>query len=202
MAEATAHSAELFRTIMETNVAGVAAYGTIALRYMQSQGSGAIVNVTSGAYLGLPSMAAYAASKGAVVSLTYAWATDFEGSAVRINALSPRAATAMTEVLWDFRGDPADTRKSQRAAMPTPEANAAAVIYLLSDQAAGLSGQVVRADGDRISLISHPEVLSAAHARAGLWTVEELAAAFTVDGRLVKDVQPIGIVERQELSSR
>lgn len=198
MADATDHDEALFRSIIETNLIGVGAYGTAALRRMRAQGQGSIVNVSSGAYLGLPSMAAYAASKGGVVSLTYAWAADFTGTNIRINAILPRAATLMTEVLWNFRGDSVAARQTQRAAMPTPEANAAAVIYLLSDAAAALSGQVIRVDGDKISLVTHPEVLPAAKAVGTVWTVAEVAAAISADGGIAGDLQPIGIVNRQQ----
>lgn len=63
------------------------------------QGSGSIVNVTSGAQVGLRMMSAYAAAKGAVASLTYAWANEFGGQDgdIRVNAMAPHASTPMMD---------------------------------------------------------------------------------------------------------
>jgi hypothetical protein len=98
----------------------------------------------------------------------------------------------MTEELFDYRRDPADGREALRASMPTPEMNAPAIVYLLSEAAAGISGQVLRVDGNELSLMSHPLVLAPATARGPVWTVQEVAAALA--GPLAGDRQPLGIV--------
>jgi NAD(P)-dependent dehydrogenase (short-subunit alcohol dehydrogenase family) len=85
--------ADLRRTI-EVNVLGTTFCGLHALGHMTAQGSGAIVNVTSGAHAGIPLQCAYSASKGAVASLTYAWAADVAGQGVRVNAISPMGPPA------------------------------------------------------------------------------------------------------------
>jgi len=172
-----------FRAVIEVNLLGTAYCGLHAIRAMTR---GSIVNVTSGAHAGSAGMGAYGASKGAVASLTYGWAVDLAGSGIRVNAVSPNAQTRMAETYEAFLGDRA---QKQNIGKP-PGQNAPAVVYLLSDLSAGVHGQVVRIDGEELSLIRHPAVLG-----DGLqdpqWTVETVAAAF--EGELAGCLQPLGL---------
>jgi hypothetical protein len=122
---------------------------------MVEQGTGSIVNITSGAQCGLDAMSIYGATKAAVASLTYTWAIELAQSGVRVNAVSPRGATRMSEYGADFI-----LRRTGTAIPPEPPAssNAPAVAYLLSDLSDGITGQVVRVDGSQISLMTHPAV--------------------------------------------
>jgi NAD(P)-dependent dehydrogenase (short-subunit alcohol dehydrogenase family) len=144
--------------IMEVNVLGTAYCGIHAMRAMLATGGGSIVNVTSGAQAGLADMAAYAASKGAVASLTYTWAMELAGRGVRVNALSPIARTRMTEAMFDFHGTPDDERAEANQHIPEPEHNAPVVVYLLSDASRAVTGQIVRVDRATLSLVSHPMI--------------------------------------------
>ncbi|RYG79529.1 MAG: SDR family oxidoreductase [Alphaproteobacteria bacterium] len=137
-----------------------------AVRPMLSQGWGSIVNVTSGAHMGLPGLGTYAASKGAVASMVYCWALELEGTGVRVNALSPVAAGT---------GMSADDPDGQK-----PEANSAAVEFLLSDDAAQVSGQIVRIDRREVHLYAHPALLLPP-AVNDAWTAEAIAQAFATD---------------------
>jgi NAD(P)-dependent dehydrogenase (short-subunit alcohol dehydrogenase family) len=175
-----------FRAIIEVNLLGSAYCGLHALWAMTERGSGSVVNVTSGAHAGSASMAAYGASKGAVASLTYCWAVEVAGTGVRVNAVSPNAQTRMADEFERFLGERAQGQNVGKS----PAANAPAVIYLLSDAAAAINGQVVRIDGDELSLMSHPTVLG-----KGLhnpqWTVEDVARAFSTE--LAAQAQPLGL---------
>ena len=175
-----------FRAVMEVNVLGTAYCGLHALRAMLDQGHGSLVNVTSGAHAGSAGMAAYGASKGAVASLTYCWAVDLLGSGVRVNAVSPNAHTRMADAYERYLGVKAQGQNVGK----TPESNAPAVVFLLSDAAAAVHGQVVRIDGDELSLISHPSVLGEG-LRDPEWTVAGVAAAFA--GELGRSLQPLGL---------
>jgi hypothetical protein len=64
------------------------------------------------------------------------------------------------------------------------------VIYLLSDAASAVHGQVVRIDGDELSMIAHP-VVQGEGARDGSWTVQKVAAAFAAG--LVGPISPVGL---------
>lgn len=140
------------------------------------EGTGSIVNVTSAAQVGLRMMSAYAASKGAIASLTYAWANEFgaQGGNIRVNAMAPHASTPMMDA-----GTAAYTKffGGQQVA-PPPATNAPVVIYLLSDLSKGINGQVVRlANGRELHLMTHPQVLDQPLTRE-TWTLQDVEAAF------------------------
>jgi NAD(P)-dependent dehydrogenase (short-subunit alcohol dehydrogenase family) len=175
-----------FRAVIEVNLLGTAYCGLHAISAMLDQGSGSIVNVTSGAQAGSRSMAAYGASKGGVASLTYCWAADLADSGVRVNAVSPNANTRMAQEFERFLGDQAPGQNIDKSA----ESNAPAVVFLLSDAAAGVDGQVVRVDGDELSLMSHPGVLGGGP-RDPQWTVAGVARAFST--ALAAQCQPLGL---------
>lgn len=176
-----------FRRVVEVNLLGTAYCGLHAIRAMLAQpGGGSLVNVTSGVAAGAPAMAAYGASKGGVASLTYCWAADLAGTSVRVNAVSPNAHTRMAEVFERYLGGAA---RGQNVGKP-PADNAPAVIYLLSDASAGISGQVVRVDGDELSLMTHPRIL-APTVRMPTWTVAAVASAFA--GDLAGRQQSVGL---------
>ena len=160
------------RALIEVNVMGSLHCAAHAVKPMLSQGSGSIVNVTSGAHMGLPGLGTYAASKGAAASMIYSWALELAGTGVRANALSPVAAgTGMS-------ADDPDVQK--------PEANSAIVEFLLSDRAAEITGQIVRIDRREIYLYAHPALLLPPAINEA-WTGEAVAEAFETDfkGRLV-----------------
>jgi NAD(P)-dependent dehydrogenase (short-subunit alcohol dehydrogenase family) len=176
------------RDILQVNVMGTMFCTTHAVRHMRSAGGGAIVNVTSGAQAGMPAMSVYGASKGAVASYTYACALDLQADGIRVNALSPMARTRMDEVN--------ETYHSGRSSAFSPIAqeaadNAPAVCFLLSDAAAGITGQVVRVVGDRLALMTHPAI-AAPVLQVDRGSVEAVEAAFreSLRARLI----PAGLV--------
>jgi NAD(P)-dependent dehydrogenase (short-subunit alcohol dehydrogenase family) len=170
---------ERLRSLVDTNVLGPLYVGTHALRAMREHGrGGAIVNVTSAARAGRRNMSVYAATKGAIASLTYAWALESIEYGARANALAPRAMTRMTLQGSDSPPDHAP-----------PEHVAPAVVFLLSDAAADINGQVVHFDGRGLALAAAPQ-LQATAMRAEPWTPEQVAEAFAAD--LSSHLQPIG----------
>jgi len=166
-----------FRRVVEVNLLGTAYCGLHAIRAMLEQpDGGSVVNVTSGTHAGSPAMAAYGASKGGVASLTYCWAADLAGTRVRVNAVSPNAHTRMADTYERYLGG----RARGQNVGTSPASNAPAVVYLLSDAAAGITGQVVRVDGEELSLMTHPRV-AVPTVRMAEWTVAAVAAAFDRD---------------------
>ena len=145
------------RDLVNTTVVGVIACGTFALRRMVDQGFGSIVNIVSGAHFGMPHMSVYGATKGAVASLTYTWALEVEGTGIRVNAVSPLARTRMSESTADFyRSHGLGVIDSEGS--PAPEVNAPLVVYLLSDAASEIHGQVVRIERNHLAVVAHPAV--------------------------------------------
>ncbi|MFI5914195.1 SDR family NAD(P)-dependent oxidoreductase [Dactylosporangium sp. NPDC051541] len=175
-----------FRAVLEVNVLGTAYCGLHAIRAMLERGTGSIVNVTSGSHAGSAAMGAYGASKGAVASLTYCWAADLAGTGVRVNAVSPNAHTRMADTYEAYLGAAA---QGQNVHKP-PAQNAPAIVYLLSDASTSLHGQVVRIDGDELSMIAHPTVQGPG-TRNPAWTVSSVAAAFGAGE--VGPLSPVGL---------
>ena len=138
------------RDMVETNVIGGLFCGGAALRHFRSTGRGSIVNVSSNAYLGIERMAAYSATKGALVSLTYSWAAEFAGTDIRINCIAPRAATRMSAVRNDTTG------------WAGPARIAPVVSLLLSEVSAPMTGLVLSFDGNSLARLHRParEVLT------------------------------------------
>ncbi|MEV0406131.1 SDR family oxidoreductase [Actinoallomurus sp. NPDC050550] len=113
---------------------------------MISAGGGVIINLGSWvARLGIPVGALYSSTKGAMETLTRAWASEFGAQGVRVNAISPGviltpAAESPAEVM--MHGTPAGRSGH-------PDAIAAAAVYLASDDAAFVHGAVIDVDGGR-----------------------------------------------------
>jgi NAD(P)-dependent dehydrogenase (short-subunit alcohol dehydrogenase family) len=115
---------------------------------MAEAGSGAIINLGSWiARLGIPVSALYSSTKGAMETLTRAWAAEFGPHGVRVNAISPGVVLTLApgevhpgEVMMN--GTPAGRPGD-------PEAIAYAAVYLASDEAAFVHGSVLDVDGGR-----------------------------------------------------
>ena len=174
--------------ILAVNIAGTVNCAAHAAKMMQAQRSGSIVNVTSAAQMGIPAMGLYGATKGAVASLTYAWAMEMAEFGVRVNAVSPMAKTRMvtTTAAYHQSHDITDIPRAET----DPAKNAPVIAYLLSDAAKSVQGQVVRVDGDRLSLVSHPAVILPALHDSDGWTIVTVGRAF--DDGLSGKFAPLG----------
>jgi NAD(P)-dependent dehydrogenase (short-subunit alcohol dehydrogenase family) len=157
---------EDLRAIVETNVLGTMFAGIHAIQAMTGRGGGAIVNIGSESMRGYASMGAYAATKGAVASLTYAWSHHLGETGVRVNAVAPNAQTRMTPRGRD--GQP----------LPRPDAVSVApiVVYLLSDASAEINGKLIKFNGTDLVPVLPTALAEDAEVRDA-WTVEEIAAA-------------------------
>ncbi|GAA1022260.1 SDR family oxidoreductase [Acrocarpospora pleiomorpha] len=168
------------RRIVEINVLGSLFPAMHAFRIMAAQRRGKILNVTSGAHIGLPGMVAYGTTKGAVASLTYNLALEAAQHGIQVNALAPVAQTAMS---------PVEDRKDG-VTRPRPEQIAPAVVYLMSDASGSLNGQVVRYDGRSLSLLDPPHFRTT-RVTEDIATTEGIAQAF--DSVLFGTVAPVGL---------
>ena len=140
--------------VMDNNARSTFVMCSAALPGMLDRGSGAIVNTAS--VLAYAPAAehfathAYAASKGAIVSLTRAMAASYAARGVRVNAVAPGLiATPMSE---RAQGDPdvlAYLRRRQplTGAPGTPDDVASAVLYLASDEARFVTGEILEVAG-------------------------------------------------------
>jgi NAD(P)-dependent dehydrogenase (short-subunit alcohol dehydrogenase family) len=177
------------RRSIDVNLIGTINCAAHAIGPMVTKGKGSIVNVTSGAQMGLEALGVYGSTKGAVASLTYSWAIELGQKGVRVNALSPLAATRMTdagEAYYRDKGLPLTN-----SVLPPPENNTPVVEFLLSDASIGVSGQVIRMDGPQLALCTHPAILLPTVNRER-WTFDSVREAFAYD--LAKRQLPPGIV--------
>jgi hypothetical protein len=104
---------------------------------------------------------------------------------VRVNALAPGAHTRAHE----FAASAGTYRPSQAANAVSPDVVAPAVVYLLSDLASRVTGQILAMLGPRLGLIRHPRMVGRMEERPS-WTPEEIAE--TIDRVFGADLQPIG----------
>jgi NAD(P)-dependent dehydrogenase (short-subunit alcohol dehydrogenase family) len=140
--------------VLDINVIGMARASAAALPYLRRSEHPAIVNLCSiGALNGLPQRALYNASKGAVLALTSAMATDHVAEGIRVNAVSP--GTVFTPFVENFLqkfDDPTAERAALDARqatgrMVTPEEVAGAILYLASPAAGSTTGTALEVDG-------------------------------------------------------
>src|SRR5207302_8858828 len=108
--DAADETAENFDRVNAINLRGVWACMKHELRHMRTQGSGAIVNCSSlGGLVGLPSRAAYHASKHGVIGLTKSAVLEYAPRGIRINAVCP--GTIDTPMVADMLLKQADAMK-------------------------------------------------------------------------------------------
>jgi NAD(P)-dependent dehydrogenase (short-subunit alcohol dehydrogenase family) len=142
-------SAEMFDEVYAVNVKAPFFLTAAIAPRMAARGSGVIVNLGSWiARLGIPIGALYSSTKGAVETLTRAWAAEYGPQGVRVNAVSPgvvrpEAVDDRSEAM--MRGTPA-------GGSGRPESIAYAAVYLASDEAAFVHGTVLDVDGGRLGV--------------------------------------------------
>jgi NAD(P)-dependent dehydrogenase (short-subunit alcohol dehydrogenase family) len=143
---------ETWAQVLDVNVTGVFRITRAAVPEMLKRSRGSIINISSIASLvGIPSLPAYAASKGAVNALTRAMAIDYAKDGIRCNVVSPgliatpMAAPLMAnpEQLNPILADYPIRRLGE------PEEVAHMVLYLASDEAAWVTGGTFTIDGGK-----------------------------------------------------
>jgi len=153
---------ETWHQVYDVNVMG-AVYGTKHVAaHMKERGEGAIVNIASVA--GIRSGAggnAYSASKAALINFTQTSACDLGAFNIRVNAICPGLIkTGMTELIFDYAkekgkeemlGSRCELRRYGR-----PEEIAGAILFMASEEASYVTGQILPVDGGNTASLNMP----------------------------------------------
>ncbi|MEZ5142390.1 MAG: SDR family oxidoreductase, partial [Acidimicrobiales bacterium] len=132
--------------------------------------SGRIVNTASESGLyGLAGQVNYAAAKAGIASMTVALGRELKKYGVTVNAIAPRARTRMTETVLSGIG-PTESGFDEW----DPANIAPVVVWLASDAAARISGQIFVVFADRVHLMSGWDLHSTISNDGGAFTVDEL----------------------------
>ncbi len=144
--------------VIDTNLKSVYLVCHEAIPHLRAAGGGAILNVSSvHAYATMERVAAYAASKGAIVALSRQMALDYTRDRIRVNslivggvdtAMAHKHSEALGQTLADG-GFVSDDRVLGRAAQP--EEIAAGILFLVSPEASFVTGSPIMIDGGLLS---------------------------------------------------
>jgi len=148
---------EDFNLLFNVNIRGQYFCSQQAARHMIKRGGGSVVNISSvHAFGALPGHSIYAATKGAIVSLTRELAIELIPHKIRVNAVAP----GMIEVPR-HRANKEYTREKGRGYVPwgrvgLPEDIAKTVAFLVSDESELIVGQVITVDGGLLVKMAAP----------------------------------------------
>jgi|1186.fasta_scaffold36232_1 3-oxoacyl-[acyl-carrier protein] reductase len=173
---------------LDVNLKGYFAMIREAAPHLCGQGSGVIVNTSSGSGFGHPSAVAYASAKEGVVGLTRTVARELGRFGVRCNAIRPLAlgmstkeygeSTSKWATLMSITMAPRGVQLPFNVATPEshpPAKIAPMVVWLCTDAARGVNGRTFHVAGDTVSRLSEP-ARERAITSAGGWTLDALDA--------------------------
>ena len=141
---------EQWDAVMAVNLKGVFNLTRHVGPFMQTQGGGSIINISSVVGIfGNIGQANYSATKAAVLGLTKTWAKEFslKGSNVRVNAIAP--GYIMTDILKTVPQDLLDkfAAMTMLGRLGQPHEVADAALFLASDESGFITGQTLQVDG-------------------------------------------------------
>jgi len=183
---------EDFDEVVAVNLRGTWACSQHAARAMKDTGGHILNIVSASAFTGPIGQTNYSAAKAGVVAMTRNWCFELARYGIRANALWPLASTDMTQVIVErareqaeARGEPAP--KPADLGLGDPDEIARLVVFLASDAAARLNGQVVGFNGRKLALWTHPREINIEEREH--WSLEEIARDFFATAG--RDLQPI-----------
>jgi 3-oxoacyl-[acyl-carrier protein] reductase len=136
---------EEIAAVLRTNALGPMLAARAAARAFSPEGGRIVTLSATAARRGRPNRAVYAASKGAVEAMTRVLAVELAPRGITVNCVAP--GLTATPMLGDHADDPARLRQIPMGRIGQPEDVAAAVLFLVSPEAAWVTGQTVDATG-------------------------------------------------------
>jgi NAD(P)-dependent dehydrogenase (short-subunit alcohol dehydrogenase family) len=166
-------SVEDWRAVIDVHLNGTFYVSRAAAEHFRKQGSGAFVHMTStSGLIGNFGQANYSAAKLGIAALSKSIALDMQRFGVRSNCIAPFAWSRMTSSI------PAETEAEKarvaRLQQMTPDKNAPLAVYLASDAAKDVTGQIFAARMNEIFVFSQPRPVRSTHHGEG-WTPEAIA---------------------------
>ena len=177
-------SEEDYDAVLATHLKGTFSCVRAAVGPMREQGSGRIITFTSGSGLfGTPGQSNYGSAKSAIAGFTKTIARDLGKYGITANSISPVAGTRMT--LTDAYFKAREVRKAQGIVREergvasienlSPDDVAPMAVFLASDGAAAVNGQIFLCAGPSYALVSYPRPVATIF-KESRWTVDELIA--------------------------
>lgn len=152
--EASPADAADFDRVWTVNVRGAWLLARAVIPQLRAAGGGAIITLSSiTGIIGAPGMAAYATTKGALLTLTRTLALEVAEAGIRVNAICPASIdTPMLQEAFARQPDPIEARARNVKRHPlgrlgTPEDVASLALFLASDEAAFITGGTYVIDG-------------------------------------------------------
>ena len=177
---------DTWQQTLDVNLNGVFYTCRAALPHMVRQRWGRIINAGSVAGTGRFGGSAYSASKAALFGLGRSMAADYGPYGITINTYNPEAHPTQDRSYypavvqnWIERGYVEPAEAAFRAGMGGPEGVAPWIVYLCTEEAAYLNGQVFAVDARRVALLADPNevrVLFRDVARDGDWSIASLSS--------------------------
>ncbi|MFZ0181211.1 MAG: SDR family NAD(P)-dependent oxidoreductase [Candidatus Dormiibacterota bacterium] len=173
-----------FDVVIETHLRGTFTCARAAVRQMREQGSGGriVVVASIAGQRGNFGQTNYAAAKAGIAAYARTWAMECAKHNITVNAIVPNAINRMIATIPGMatlvdaaeKGEPLPATVRQQMGMGTPDDVAPLLVFLSSDDAAGVTGQCIGLGGDKLSLWAHPKEISVAY-RDGGWTADAIA---------------------------
>lgn len=180
--------------VLNVHLKGHFSCAKAAARVMIPQQSGSLIFISSGALNGMPNVTAYATAKAGILGFTWSTANALGPFGITTNCMVPSAATRMSDSIYGNAGKltdrPGDAVRSDLApgTYRDPGNVAPFAVYLLSDAARQINGQVFRVQGyevGRLGMLRYAPTMT----KLGRWDVDSLAERLPTE--LGPELQPL-----------
>ena len=165
-----------FEAVLRVHLFGAFNVAHACAPHFRKQENGALVFMTSTAGLiGSFGQANYAAAKMGIVGLSRGISFDMARFNVRSNCIAPHAFSRMIEAVPGRTPEEQEREMEKRRTKTRGDQIAPLAVYLCSDAASSITGQILGARGNEVYLYNQPRPIRTLHRDDG-WTVEKLAA--------------------------